>query len=391
MLNLNMFNRWIKLKTDKSCLIIGPRRSGKTTLLKNRYPEYNYITLDDLDYLDWAKRDPKGLVESLGEKALIDEIQRHPPLTIAVKNVIDNHGAHVLMTGSSSIGLTDLAADTLAGRINLYSLPTLCFGEEKGAPNHSIFSEELNPIELKKAAREMNDALIYGQFPEVLACNSHEDKKELLLNYRDTYFIRDLMRLSNIENMDGLFAVFQHLVRSLGSHLVVSNFSREAGLSFPTTKKYLNILRQSQLTFNLYGYQYGPAKRYIKAAKTYFADNGIITSMNIPVNEGQLFENFVIAELEKRRKLDLIKSDQFFYYKSIAGKEIDLIFESENELYAIEIKAIKNPSYRNVRSLMDFKNQSPLDVNTFLFYNGDTYGKIDDVKLIPICALWSGF
>ena len=91
-----------------------------------------------------------------------------------------------------------------------------------------------------------------------------------------------------------------HSVFYNGSHLEVSNFAREAGLSHPTTKKYLNNMHYSQLTFRLHGYQYGPAKRFIKTAKTYYADNGILTSLNIPLNEGQRLENFVIAEFEKR-------------------------------------------------------------------------------------------
>lgn len=385
-----MFNRWLTLKSNRSSLILGPRRCGKTTLLRNYYPDYSYVTLDDLDYLNWAKRDAKGLVQSLGNKAIIDEIQRNPELTIAVKFTIDNSKAHFLMTGSSSIGLLDLAADTLAGRINLYSLPTACFGEESGMPNHNIFMDQLNPIQLQQAQRELPVAITYGQFPEVLTQTIAEDKKEILFNYRDTYFIRDLMRLANIENMEGLLSVFHHLARSIGSHLEVSNFARESGLSYPSTKKYLNILQQSQLTFSLYGYQYGPAKRYIKASKHYFADNGIIYALKVPLNEGQLLENFVIAELEKRRKLGFIKCDQFFYYKSAAGREIDLIFEAEEELYAVEIKAIKNPSARDVRNLSEFSKHAQRPVKSFLFYPGEEYGTIADVKLIPVAALRSG-
>ena len=124
-----MFERWLKIDTKKSGLIIGPRRSGKTTLLKMRFPEYNYITLDNLDYLNWAIRDAKGLVDHLGPKTIIDEIQRKPELTIAVKNAIDNQNAHILMTGSSSVGLLGAMTDTLAGRIQIYSLPTACWGE----------------------------------------------------------------------------------------------------------------------------------------------------------------------------------------------------------------------------------------------------------------------
>jgi len=73
-----MFERWLEIPLNKSSLIIGPRRSGKTTLLKQRYPELQYATLDDLDHLDWAKRDPKGFIRSPGSQAIIDEIQRLP-------------------------------------------------------------------------------------------------------------------------------------------------------------------------------------------------------------------------------------------------------------------------------------------------------------------------
>lgn len=256
-----MFKRWIKLKSNKSCLILGPRRCGKTTLLQSRFPDYNYITLDDLDALNWAKNDPKGFITQLGQNAIIDEIQRHPALTVAAKFAIDNENAHFLMTGSSSIGLLDSTADTLAGRINIYSLPTACWGENEGRFTHGIFHDRIAFNILIQANRKIQTALLFGLFPEILTTPKPENKSELLTNYKNTYFTRDLMQLSNIENIEGLYAIFNHLIRSIGSHLEVSNFAREAGMSHPTTKKYLNTLLQSQLIFRLYGYQYGPAKR----------------------------------------------------------------------------------------------------------------------------------
>jgi len=80
-----VFIRWISLPENKSALIIGPRRSGKTTLLRGLFPDFNYIPLDNLDYYDWVVNNPKGLVDSLGPKFILDEIQRRPRLTIAVK------------------------------------------------------------------------------------------------------------------------------------------------------------------------------------------------------------------------------------------------------------------------------------------------------------------
>lgn len=385
-----MFERWLKIQPAKSCLIIGPRRSGKTTLLRNRYPELQYATLDDLDHLDWAKRDPKGFIRSLGSQAIIDEIQRLPVLTVAVKYAVDNENSRFLMTGSSTLGLLDAAADTLAGRIDIISLPTACWGEDEGEAIHSILEEEIDLPNIKEAGRRLPAALTYGQFPEVLAQESEEKKRQVLINYRNTYFTRDLMQLSNIENLDGLLAIFQHLTRSLGSHLEVSNFAREAGISFPTTKKYLNALQQAQMTFKLYGYQYGPAKRHIKASKTYFADNGIIQSLNTHVSEGQLIENLVISELEKRRKIGTIPCDQFYYYKSAAGREIDLVFELDGIVYAVEIKATKRPGPRDFQNLKQFEDRLERPIKRILFYLGEEYGNMDGIRLIPIGALYRG-
>lgn len=123
--------------------------------------------------------------------------------------------------------------------------------------------------------------------------------------------------LSNIENTSGLLAILNHYTLSIGSLTQVSNFSKESGLSYPTTKKYLSVIDQFDLGFRLLGYQYGPAKRQLKAVKSYFCDTGMIQALGIECSKGQILENFVISELEKRRKLNFIKSDQFFYYRSI--------------------------------------------------------------------------
>ncbi|RME61911.1 MAG: ATP-binding protein, partial [Candidatus Dadabacteria bacterium] len=265
--------------------------------------------------------------------------QRVPSLTIAVKFFLDKNQLTVAMTGSSSIGLLDRSADTLAGRIKIFHLLPACWGEEEGEPTHSFFTDKVEPPQLNKAKREFEQYLKFGGFLEVVSKSLAEEKEEILSNYRNTYFTRDLAQLSNIENIEGLLAILNHLVRSTGSHLEISNFARESGLTHTTAKKYINALLQSELAFKLYGYQYGPAKRYLKASKIYLADNGIITALKQEVNRGQKIEHFVISELEKRRKLGFIKADQFYYYKSTSGKEIDLLFEENDCLNIVEIKS----------------------------------------------------
>ena len=385
-----MYERWLDIPKNKCCLILGPRRCGKTTLLRDRYPDLKYVTLDDLDLLDWARRDPKGFVSRLEGSAIIDEIQRLPLLTVAVKYAVDNENARFLMTGSSNLGLLDAVADTLAGRIDILALPTLCWGESHGQPTHSIFEEETAFSEIKTAQRSLHAAHAYGLFPEVVKQENDSDRKILLQNYKNTYFTRDLMQLSNIENLDGLLGIFHNIARSIGSHLEVSNFARESGLSHQTTKKYLNALTQAQLTFKLHGFQYGPAKRYLKASKTYFADNSILSSLNVDVALGQRMENFVISELEKRRKLGFLSVDNFYFYKSSAGHEIDLIFEMDGYLHVCEIKATERPGPKAFRNLRNFTDRLKRPLKRFLFYLGDEHQHKDGITLIPIAALFRG-
>ncbi|MCJ7525221.1 MAG: DUF4143 domain-containing protein [Candidatus Aminicenantes bacterium] len=358
--------------------------------MKTRFPGFHYATLDDYDLLNWANKDPKGFVQSLGKNAIIDEIQRCPRLTVAVKYAIDNQGATFLLSGSSTLGLLDAAADSMAGRIHIQSLPTLCWGEEEGDADHSFFGEHLQTPRLQAARRKIASALKFGQFPEIVACESEVEKIELIENYKNTYFIRDLLQLGNIEHGAGLLAIFHNLVRSLGSLVEVSSFSRESGLSYPSAKKYLHILTQSQLTFPLYGYQYGPAKRFIKAAKIYFGDTGIITAMNQQVSIGQQVENFVIAELEKRRKLGYIKADQLYYYRTSGGREIDCVFEAGGIVHAVEIKASETVDKRDISHLREFVNHAPQRTKGFLFYLGEEYLEMNGIQVIPIAGLFRG-
>jgi predicted AAA+ superfamily ATPase len=372
-------------------MIFGSRRAGKTTLLKMSFPDYVYRTLDDYDYLELAQKDPKQFCDITEKHIIIDEIQRVPKLLVAVKYIIDQAGKVVLMTGSSSLGLISSGAETLAGRIDLIECPTFCWGEEKGQPTHKVFEMPKDPLQIKEADRNLVQAMTYGGFPEVITADNEEDKIAVLKNYRDTYFTKDLLLLSNIENAEGLMAILYYLAISLGSHLEVSNAARESGLSYPTTKKYLNVLYESRLAFKLYGYQYGPAKRYTKASKTYFSDIGILQALKVSASSGQLLENFVIAELEKRRKLGSIQCDQLYYYKSASGLEIDVVIETKEKIIAIEIKHSKNPSRRDVRNLQKFVGLAPEKRKGILLYTGTERRSIENIEVLPIQHLYRAF
>jgi len=385
-----MFARWLEIPSDVSVLVLGPRRAGKTTLVRRAFPDHVYATLDDIDLLDWAKRDPKGFVESLGERGIIDEIQRAPELTVAVKHAIDNQGARFVMTGSSTLGLLDAAADSLAGRMDIVSLPTACWGEPDGEPTHGILDTDLSLPRIREGERRLERAMELGQFPEVVTSREEAEALRVLERYKNTYFTRDLMQLANLENARGLRAILANLVHSVGSHLEVSHFAREAGLGHATAKRYLGALAGSQLTFQLMGYQYGPAKRFLKSAKTYLCDNGVIRALGVATSRGQLLENFVVAELEKRRKLRLIDGDQLHFYKSAGGAEVDVVFEHRGLLHAVEIKSTRRPSARDTSSLRSFAEGVDRPVRAVLFHGGDERGESGGVELVPVAALYRG-
>jgi uncharacterized protein len=376
-----MFQRWLELPQNKSFLLMGPRRAGKSTLLKTTFPEHVYITLDDLDYLENAKSDPKDFIQKLGKRFIIDEAQRAPLLSIAIKNLLDQKiGVHAIITGSTGLHLLDATGDTLAGRIQIYHLSACCWGEEIG-PSLSGKTKS----DLKTAQRNLKGTLQFGGFPEILNDKMESEKEEILTQYKNTYFTRDLADLSSIENIEGMKALYQAIIKGLCSRYEVSSLVKETGMSTPTVKKYMNAFLQSGLMFKLYGYHLGAAKRYISSAKTYFCDNGVISSLSDEYSSGQGFENFVISEFEKRRKIGFYKADQLYYYESTGGREIDLIIEEKNQILCIEIKSSQNISDREIRSLREFSipNQKK-SLLKFFVYQGKEHFKSQGIEFVPV-------
>ncbi|PWU15984.1 MAG: hypothetical protein C5B49_11125, partial [Bdellovibrio sp.] len=170
-----MFRRWVSISGKKSILLLGPRRAGKSTLIKQLFPSYRYVNLDDLDELEQSRRDPKGWLLELGKSVVIDEAQRAPEIAIPLKKVIDDEGAHYVLSGSTGLGLFQKTTETLAGRVEIQQLPPCCFGEDKGEPLHSLDRSMVNTKRHREAQRELKDFCQFGGFPEVLTQDSpHE-------------------------------------------------------------------------------------------------------------------------------------------------------------------------------------------------------------------------
>lgn len=349
-----MVKRWLKLPDKKSFLLLGSRRAGKTTLLKSSWPDATYITLDDYDNLDLAGKDPKELLTQPTKRIIIDEVQREPRLMIAAKNVIDNQGKFISLTGSSAIRLETSGVETLAGRIKVLECPTFCWGEPNGESFGSFLEVKSNPTKAKEASRSLGHWINYGGYPEVVVAKSDAERKEILKDYKNSFFLRELASLNDLENSKALLALMMMLARGIGSRLEISSLSKEVGLSVPTIKKYLRALESSRIIFSMTGFQFGFAKRLLKAPKYYFCDVGIPTALGVELSAGQRFELFVLSEIRKRLQIEGLPAEMF-YYESVGGREIDLILEYQDLVVAIEVKGKKKPTGSDLKGLEEFE------------------------------------
>ncbi|MCP4629197.1 MAG: ATP-binding protein [bacterium] len=402
-----MFKRWIEklirqdLTQNRSVLLVGSRRVGKTTLAKMIGVENStYHTFDDIDLQSAIKLSPKYLEQICDQRKvnILDEVQKAPDLLDTVKLLIDR-GYSFILTGSSALHLLENVSETLAGRIRIRYLPPCAWGEasnpkaddkkESVITNNSM--EAWDPLLFQHAKSDINVFLEYGGFPELVG-KSHQEKKDILRDYRNTYLQRDILELTNIQDVGAFQGLVAALAQSIGSTVNIQHLARESGLSHVTAKKYLHALEQTFIIFKLMPYHFGPAKRFLKSSKYYFADIGMLNALNVRIHEGQLFENFVIAEVKKRLIINNQDHDAMFFYKSAKGAEIDLLVEKDDELLLYEIKRSKSISGKFSRNIKKFE-ATPLkpysNLQKFIIYQGEAFAEDDGVKYIPIQS-WYG-
>jgi predicted AAA+ superfamily ATPase len=347
--------RLMRLLTSSPCVAVtGPRQAGKSTLLRHCLPDYAYVTLDDPLYRDQAHSDPQFLLDSLGERAIIDEIQLAPELLSYVKIRVDSRRSvkgQYLFTGSQQFGLIKNLSESLAGRIALLELLPMSVTEKR------------RQVTLADTAALFRHAALIGSYPE-LVVDDAVDLSSWYASYLQTYLERDIRTLYNIGDLRD----FQRFVRLLAARcsqqLNMSEFSRELGVSVPTVKSWLSILEASRVIYLLPPYYTNLGKRIIKAPKVYFIDIGLACALAGVQDEshlfngpmaGPLFENFCVQETIK---LFLGKGVQppLYYIRTGNGLEVDLLIEpSAGVLLPVEIKLTKTPMPKQARTLTAFR------------------------------------
>jgi len=312
--------------------ITGPRQSGKSTLIKDTFPDYNYITLEDPDILLMIKDDTRLFLKNFPDKTIIDEAQRYPEIFSYLQGHIDKsskNGMYIL-SGSHNFLLMESISQTLAGRTAILKLLPLSYRE----------------LELHGIAFTDIDALIFnGLYPGLFDKNLKPE--EFYPFYIQTYIERDVRMLINITDLNIFVRFTKMCAGRIGQLLNLSALSNECGISQPTAKAWLSILEASYIIYLLKPHHQNFNKRLVKTPKLYFYDTGLACSLlglrsseqlNTHYLRGELFENYVITEYIKN-SLNDVKEPDIYFWRDNTGNEVDLLIEDAARLKAVEIKS----------------------------------------------------
>lgn len=368
----------IKSQLDKYPIlaVTGPRQSGKTTLLKNIFPNYTYLNLENPELREFALTDPKGFFATYPKNIILDEVQKTPMLFSYLQSIVDESKqmGQFILSGSQNFQLLQNITQSLAGRVALFKLLPLDFKELK---SENLLLE--NPIE----------QAIKGFYPAIYDRNINS--KTFYSNYVQTYVQRDVTELINIRDLKQFQTFIALCAARAGQLLNLNALANECGISQPTAKAWLTVLESSYLIFLLQPYYQNFSKRIVKSPKIYFYDTGLlayllkINSLELAVQSnaiGALFENLVIANTVKQTYHNDLHREHWFWRDS-NGKEIDLILQDSPVLKLYELKATSTISQKLFTNLANFEAMAGSIVESKnLVYGGSTNQKRNETAVI---------
>jgi predicted AAA+ superfamily ATPase len=311
--------------------VLGPRQSGKSTLLKNTFPDYQYVTLEDKDIRQTANDDPRGFLRMYHDKVIIDEAQYTPDLFSYLQTKTDQDGltGQYILSGSQNFLLMKNISQSLAGRVGITTLLPFSY-------------QELSEISQNYALPEL---IFTGSYPRIY--DKKIDPTAYYDDYLKTYVDRDVNELLGVREIRTFNRFLKLVALRAGQVLNVSSLASEAGVQIKTVNAWLSILESSYLIYTLQPYYKRLTKRLIKSPKVFFYDTGLlcfllgiksVEQLRASNFYGSLFENFIISERAKKYYNQKM-TPEFYFWRDSNGNEVDLLDETTGELSVYEIKA----------------------------------------------------
>ncbi len=348
--------------------LTGPRQSGKTTLLRHVFPQYQYVNLEDPDNRQFFYDDPHGFLRQYEQFVIFDEAQRIPELFsyLQVKSDENPKMGRYLLSGSQNFLLLEKISQSLAGRVSISRLLPL---------SHRELGDHQPPL----LPDDVNTAIFKGGFPALYDRSIPVDR--YFQNYLETYVERDARSVVNIKDLN----TFQNFIRlcagRVGQPLNYHSLGVDAGISTPTVKNWLSILEASYILFRLPPFFENFNKRVIKSPKLYFYDPGLLVQLlgldqgsqiTQYYQRGSLFENMVIVELMKNR-LNQDKRPQFYFWQDSNGTEVDLVEIDgiQTNLYEMKFSySVKTSFFNGISAFRKAAPSSRREGKNLVFYAG---------------------
>jgi predicted AAA+ superfamily ATPase len=345
--------------------VIGPRQSGKSTLIKNMFKDYLYLDMQDTELFDFANKDPKGFLNSFdNEKGIIiDEAQYAPALFSQLKVEVDKkpRPGFYILSGSQNFLLHEKISESLAGRVYFYNLLPFSI-------------KELKPANL--LCDRPQDQISKGFYPRVY--QPQINANDYYENYISTYVERDIRSIRNIDNILTFKKFMQLCALRTGTTINFTDIATNCGITTGTAKAWLTLFETSFILFQLPSYHTNLGKRITKSPKLYFYDVGLAaTLMGIGQETmaqkrtlyGALFENMVIVDLIKQ--LNALKRHYVLtFFRDSNKNEIDLILEIDGKVTPIEIKASETMNTSFFDTITWFKKQIQSEQPGIVVYGG---------------------
>jgi predicted AAA+ superfamily ATPase len=356
-----------RLRVMPAVVVTGARQTGKSTLAEELVPgTRRYASLDDLDVLDAARRDPEVLLGGPGPVTLV-EVQREPSLLNAVKRAIDRDRTpgRFLLTGSANLLLMKRVSESLAGRASYLTLWPMARREQRGLGRCGRWEELLATPDAEwrdmltdeaESAEDWRALARRGGFPTPsLELTSVEDRAIWFDGYVRTYLERDLQELSAVGDLPDFRRLMRAACLRLGQLVNQTELGRDVALPQATVHRWLNLLETSYILVRLPAYAVNRTKRLIKSPKLYWGDTGVALHLASPGDAGgEHLENLVLGDLMAWRDARLERAE-LGYWRTAAGEEVDFVIETGGKLLPIEIKASARPRLADAAHLRSFR------------------------------------
>ena len=348
-------DNYLASKDPKILFMWGPRRSGKTTLLsqvsqKLNVPIFNFDLLSDQQKFSLDLAALKKITNSV-PVILIDEVQNYPEATIALKIIHDQIGTPVIATGSSELRQKSAHRfDSLAGRYKeIYCLPLATTEIMANIAPPSYLEAEIN-------SQILEQVQIFGSYPEISQPDLSENQKiDSLTNILDNYAIKDIVNIYELKNAKLAKDILTQIALQIGSEVSIREIANSLQANVVTVSNYIEIFIKNYILIPLYPFKSNLRRAVSKNRKLYFTDLGLRNALvrdfratPLRPDKGGLFENFIVSEVEKAKKINHLMLNLYFY-REYSGREVDVVLEDYHKKYTcLEIKSSENNKISSV-------------------------------------------